>query len=82
MKANHNSYLNDLKGGFVGFNILKEQIESKSQRADTGKSYLTVGFNILKEQIESKSQRLLIELKLTWVGFNILKEQIESKSQH
>ena len=41
---------------FVVFNILKEQIESKSQLGGKKDPPGEVVFNILKEQIESKSQ--------------------------
>ena len=65
----------------VVFNILKEQIESKSQHSVTLQLFCYVVFNILKEQIESKSQQRLDSISIFTVVFNILKEQIESKSQ-
>ncbi|AFH50740.1 Hypothetical protein IALB_3037 [Ignavibacterium album JCM 16511] len=63
------------------FNILKEQVESKSQRTTLFNGTVTCWFNILKEQVESKSQHDdgTISGHIGW--FNILKEQVESKSQ-
>ncbi len=56
LKANHNTTLNTLETTEVGFNIVKETIESKSQLYEFSQLRQVVGFNIVKETIESKSQ--------------------------
>ncbi|AFH50741.1 Hypothetical protein IALB_3038 [Ignavibacterium album JCM 16511] len=66
------------------FNILKEQVESKSQPGVIV-GLLTLGwFNILKEQVESKSQLMVQQHFTITRWFNILKESRlvgKSKSQ-
>ncbi len=46
----------------VGFNIVKETFESKSQLCRFESDLDIVGFNIVKETFESKSQLLLLLL--------------------
>ena len=81
LKANHNviALLSIIL--LVGFNIVKETFESKSQHSNTGASYPKVGFNIVKETFESKSQPGHYRTMQLLVGFNIVKETFESKSQ-
>ncbi len=81
MKANHNEEKKAVIEGKVGFNILKEHDESKSQLVLKLEIICSVGFNILKEHDESKSQPSGLSSKDCFVGFNILKEHDESKSQ-
>ncbi len=66
LKANHNSKRVGLYQQASVANIIKEQIESKSQQSINDRVKLLSVANIIKEQIESKSQLRKRELELPY----------------
>ncbi|MBZ0199620.1 MAG: hypothetical protein K8H86_07120, partial [Ignavibacteriaceae bacterium] len=46
----------------LGFNIVKEKFESKSQRSPNTPHPGSLGFNIVKEKFESKSQPVAMQV--------------------
>ena len=59
LKANHNLSLAGLTNGPLGFKIVKETFESKSQPKENTLRNNTLGFKIVKETFESKSQHFI-----------------------
>ncbi len=81
LKANHNLHQHLSHLFRVGFKIVKETFESKSQPCYVSALRNSVGFKIVKETFESKSQHMEVIPAKPIVGFKIVKETFESKSQ-